>query len=101
MKDGLYEVVTPYMCAGFVIENGIVTQCAPILRKKIDYWEKIATLVSPTTTGGRMTKKQNEPLQRLENALCKISEQLQIVLEMHRQIVIQKTAQEDVWTSGK
>ncbi len=38
MKDGLYQVTTPYMCCGFRIINGKVTDCAPMLRKKIDYW---------------------------------------------------------------
>ncbi len=42
MTDGLYRVTTSYLCAGFVIEKGRVTQCAPILRKKIDYWKTIA-----------------------------------------------------------
>lgn len=27
MIDGLYRVITSYLCAGFVIENGQVTQC--------------------------------------------------------------------------
>ena len=47
MKDGLYRVTTSYLCAGFVVSGGRVTQCAPILRKRIDYWLKIAELVSP------------------------------------------------------
>lgn len=38
MKDGLYQVTTSYLCAGFVVENGRVTLCAPILRNKLDYW---------------------------------------------------------------
>jgi hypothetical protein len=42
MKDGLYQVTTPYLCAGFVILKGEVIACAPILKKKIDYWKTIA-----------------------------------------------------------
>ena len=42
MNDGLYRVTTSYLCAGFVVENGRVTMCAPILRAKIGYWKTIA-----------------------------------------------------------
>lgn len=42
MKDGLYQVTTSYLCAGFIIENGTVIRCAPILRNKINYWITIA-----------------------------------------------------------
>jgi len=45
MKDGLYIVTTEYLCAGFVIENGIVVMCAPILQGKIDYWKTVAVWV--------------------------------------------------------
>lgn len=38
LLDGLYQVTTPYLCAGFVVEDGIVTQCVPILSKNIRYW---------------------------------------------------------------
>lgn len=38
LKDGLYAVVTDTWVAGFVIENGRVTMCAPILRKRLAYW---------------------------------------------------------------
>ena len=44
-KDGLYRVTTRYLCAGFVVKDGIVTKCAPILRRKINYWKTIAKLV--------------------------------------------------------
>lgn len=47
MKDGLYRVVTSYLCAGFIVERGIVVRCAPILRKKIGYWITIAEYVLP------------------------------------------------------
>lgn len=42
LLDGLYQVTTKYLCAGFTIKNGKVTNCAPILRKKIEYWKTIA-----------------------------------------------------------
>lgn len=45
MKAGLYRVTTPYLCAGFVVKNGVVTECAPILCDRIEYWKKIAVLV--------------------------------------------------------
>lgn len=46
MTDGLYRVTNHYLCAGFVIEDGRVTMCAPILRKKIGYWKTIARKIS-------------------------------------------------------
>lgn len=46
MRDGLYRVTTSYLCAGFVVEAGRVTACAPILRRKLDYWKTIAVRVS-------------------------------------------------------
>lgn len=46
MIDGLYRVETSYLCAGFVVENGEVTDCAPILKKRIDYWITIAERIS-------------------------------------------------------
>lgn len=45
MRDGLYRVTTSYLCAGFVVENGEVTRCAPILVKKLPYWFSVATWV--------------------------------------------------------
>ena len=45
MDDGLYQVTTSYLCAGFVVENGKVTMCAPILRSKLEYWKTIAKLI--------------------------------------------------------
>lgn len=47
MKDGLYRVTTSYLCAGFVIKDGKLDKCAPILRKKINYWKTIAELIAP------------------------------------------------------
>jgi len=42
LEDGLYQVTTPYLCAGFVVENSKVTQCAPILRTRLKYWMTVA-----------------------------------------------------------
>jgi hypothetical protein len=47
LADGLYRVVTLYLCAGFVIANGTVAECAPILRKRIRYWMTVAVRVDP------------------------------------------------------
>jgi hypothetical protein len=44
--DGLYRVVTSYFVAGFVIEGGRVSQCAPILRQRIEYWQTRAERIS-------------------------------------------------------
>lgn len=44
MVDGLYRVVTNTFVAGFVVEDGRVTQCAPILRGNLDHWKQSATL---------------------------------------------------------
>ncbi len=35
LKDGLYRICNSFYCAGFVVKNGLVTECAPILRKKL------------------------------------------------------------------
>lgn len=45
MIDGLYRVTTKYLCAGFVVEGGRITMCAPILRRGIDYWRTVAVRV--------------------------------------------------------
>jgi hypothetical protein len=48
LSDGLYRVVTPYLCAGFVVEDGRVTGVAPILAKRLAYWLTVAERVDPT-----------------------------------------------------
>jgi len=45
MRDGLYRIEKPYLCAGFVIKNNKVVACAPILRRKINYWKTVATWI--------------------------------------------------------
>jgi len=47
MPDGLYRVCWRDVCAGFVIRQGTVAECAPVLRKRIAYWLTIAERVGP------------------------------------------------------
>lgn len=47
LNDGLYRVVTPYLCAGFVVAHGKIIRCAPILRKRLSYWAGIAEYLGP------------------------------------------------------
>lgn len=47
LPDGLYRVTTPYLCAGFVVEDGKVIECAPILRRKLSYWMTVAVRIGP------------------------------------------------------
>jgi hypothetical protein len=42
LSDGLYEVTTNWLCAGFIVKDGFVVWCAPILRKKLLYWMTVA-----------------------------------------------------------
>lgn len=42
LGDGLYVVTTNYLCAGFIVKDGRVTMCAPILKKRLAYWKTIA-----------------------------------------------------------
>lgn len=42
MLNGLYRVTTSYLCAGFVVEGGRVVMCAPVLRKRLPYWQTVA-----------------------------------------------------------
>lgn len=45
MTDGLYQVTTRHFCAGFIVEHGVITRCAPILRKNIHYWMTVAVRI--------------------------------------------------------
>lgn len=47
MKDGLYRVVTPYACFGFVMRRGHVRRAPRIFWPKSDYWRSIARWVCP------------------------------------------------------
>jgi hypothetical protein len=42
VDDGLYIVSTEQFTAGFVIRDGRVVSCAPILQRRITYWITIA-----------------------------------------------------------
>ena len=46
LKDGVYQVRTDQICAGFVVKNGLIVDCAPVLLRKIEYWKLRARLVS-------------------------------------------------------
>ena len=43
MTDGLYQVTVYNICAGFVVKEGKVIMCAPVLRKKLAHWLTIAS----------------------------------------------------------
>lgn len=50
--EALYQVRTAYLCAAFVVRedlfgHGEVVACAPILRKRLDYWRTLAVRVEP------------------------------------------------------
>lgn len=45
LPDGLYRVEHCDICAGFVVEGGRVTQCAPVLRRLWSFWVRIAKRV--------------------------------------------------------
>lgn len=45
LPDGLYQVTTSYLCAGLVVKDKRVVDCAPILRKRLAYWMTIARKV--------------------------------------------------------
>jgi len=49
MRDGLYRVVTPHFVAGFVVRDGCVCECAPILRASWPWsqWLRLAQWVCP------------------------------------------------------
>lgn len=49
LADGLYQVTTSLICAGFVIEEGRLKYCAPVLRKKFDTWWKHRATLVPST----------------------------------------------------
>lgn len=45
LPDGLYRVTTKYLCAGFVVKDHQIIECAPILKAKLYYWTTIAKRV--------------------------------------------------------
>lgn len=42
LNDGLYKVETKQFSAGFVVENGFIVRCTPILLGRIHYYKTIA-----------------------------------------------------------
>lgn len=46
-KDGLYRVTYWNFCAGFVVREGKIVRCAPILRKRMRFWLTVAEWVCP------------------------------------------------------
>jgi len=42
MKDGLWQVNKYDKCAGFIVQNGKVILCAPVLIKKFSFWIRYA-----------------------------------------------------------
>lgn len=48
LRPGLYAVLTPSFVAGFVVdERGLITMCAPILRRGISHWMRVARWIGP------------------------------------------------------
>jgi hypothetical protein len=47
VTDGVYDVTTPYLSAGFALRDGEVVWCAPILRRRLRYWMTVAVWVGP------------------------------------------------------
>jgi hypothetical protein len=54
MCDGLYQVTTKHLCAGFVVQGGHIVECAPILRKRLSYWMIQAVLVDSLVLPSRL-----------------------------------------------
>jgi hypothetical protein len=50
LDDGLYVVDKNNIYAAFVVRNGEVTQCAPILRKNIGFWMSVAKKIATDLT---------------------------------------------------
>jgi hypothetical protein len=44
-RDGVYDVTNEQLSAGFAIWQGRLVWCAPILRKRFDYWARQAQWV--------------------------------------------------------
>lgn len=50
--EAIYRVTTSYLCAAYVVRedllgHGEVVECAPILRKRLTYWQTVAVRVEP------------------------------------------------------
>ncbi len=42
VADGIYQVAYGSICAGFIVCEGRVVACAPILRRRMGFWLTIA-----------------------------------------------------------
>ena len=60
MKDGLYVVEHGTIYAAFVVHEGKVTNCAPILRDKLNYWKTKAKWVPTDSSIPPVTLNQTE-----------------------------------------
>jgi hypothetical protein len=47
LVDGLYDVTNERLSAGFMVYRGQLVWCAPILRKRFDYWQTQAAYLMP------------------------------------------------------
>lgn len=47
MSDGIWQVTTKDFCAGYVVKYGQIVYCAPILRRRIQYWVTRAVYIGP------------------------------------------------------
>lgn len=46
LPDGVYRVTTSYFCAGFVVSGGRVVLCAPILRRRLEFFAGMAERIA-------------------------------------------------------
>jgi hypothetical protein len=60
-KDGLYIVNHGTITAAFVVREGKVTECAPILRKNFDFFARKATWY-PTNLRLKPLEMEEEPV---------------------------------------
>lgn len=47
LPDGLYRIDRYGICAGFVVKDNRITHCAPILRRRLEWWKTVATWIGP------------------------------------------------------
>lgn len=50
LQDGLYQVYWRGICAGFEIKGGEVVACAPVLRRKLNFFMSIAKRIHCNTS---------------------------------------------------
>lgn len=66
MRDGLYVVDSGNINAAFVVRNGEVTSCAPVLRKNLGHWKMVAKRIA--TDISIPPPDVGEPLKQLQTA---------------------------------